>query len=146
MNLRCLRCAALLAMAGALPGCGENSPPPGAPMGQPSPVHGQVRLPGGAPLKGGMISFMPDEIEVGNKIRYESSALIDAKGMYEAGFNGDKSGAVPGEYKVTVMPRDYMELRGSNSSQIPKVYRELKTTPLKLSVKEQDNTFDILLK
>ena len=32
----------------AVPGCGENSPPPGAPVGEPSPVHGKVTFPDGA--------------------------------------------------------------------------------------------------
>jgi hypothetical protein len=86
------------------------------------------------------------EIKAGGALRYECAALVDAKGRYILGFNGDKSGAPPGEYKVTIQPRDYQELPGSNSNRIPDKYQEQSTTPLTITVEEGDNTFDVVLK
>jgi hypothetical protein len=62
------------------------------------------------------------------------------------GFNGDNTGAPTGECVVTIMPRDYMELRNSNSSRIPKQYQEKSSTPLTVIVEEHENTFDFVLK
>jgi hypothetical protein len=126
-------------------GCGENGPPAGAPMGTPTPVQGKVLLPGG-PLKGGIVTFHPVEIEVGSKIRFEGGALVDAKGEYVAGRNGDGKGLVPGEYIVTVGPREVGELPGSNSKSVPKVFQEKKTSTLKITVTESESKYDIVVK
>jgi hypothetical protein len=127
-------------------GCGEKGPPPGAPLGEPAPVHGKITLPSGAALKGGTINFYPVKFEAGSKIRYEGGSIVDATGMYTAGRNGDGKGLVPGEYVVTVEPREIGELAGSNSAQIPAKYREKSTSPLKVTVEESDNTINIELK
>jgi hypothetical protein len=127
-------------------GCGEKGPPPGAPLGTPVPVRGKVTLPGGTPIKGGMINFYPVEREVGSKLRFDGGAVIDAKGEYVAGRNGDGKGLVPGEYVVTVGPREIGELPGSNSNTVPKNYQEQKSSPLKFTIKEGDTTINIDLK
>jgi hypothetical protein len=143
MMKRWVRLLAGLALAGAA-GC-EKGPPPGPPLAQPYPVEGTITFPGGAPLKGGMIYFTPTEPKTGGKIRYEATSMVDAKGHYKLGLN-DESGAPAGEYKVRIMPRDYMEIGGSNSNRIPAKYRDAATTPLTVTVKEGDNTFKFELK
>ncbi len=130
----------------ALTGCGENQPPPGAPLAKPYPVHGTITFPNKVPLVGGIIYFSPTEVKAGSKIRYEGACLVDAQGNYKIGFNGDGAGVPAGQYKVTILPRDYQELPNSNSESIPPQYREKSQTPLTLTVKEEDNTFEIELK
>lgn len=132
-------------LALALAGC-EKGPPPGAPLGNPAPVAGKVTLPNGAAMKGGMVNFFPVEREVGSKLRYDGGSLVDAKGEYVAGRNGDRKGLVPGEYVVTVGPRELGELPGSNAGSVPATYRDAKTSPLKVTVKDGDNKIDIPVK
>ena len=134
-------CCLLLSM-----GCGGNSPPPGAPIGTPSPVSGKVTFANGSPVKGGVVNFIPVERESGRKLRYDGGALIDAKGEYKAGFNLDGKGLVPGEYTVTVTPREVGELPGSNTARIPKQFRETKTSTIKVTAEEKDNVINIVLK
>jgi hypothetical protein len=124
-------------------GCGKG-PPAGPPVGTPHPTHGQVTFPGGAPLKGGVVTFHPVEVRDGRRIRYAAAGLVDAQGRYKVGLNGDGSGAVAGDYKVVIEPRDYQELAGSNSGRIPKKYRSAATT-ITRTVKEGDNPIDIVL-
>jgi hypothetical protein len=92
-----------------------------------------------------MIIFIPVEEKSGGKIRYEAAGMIDAEGNYKVGMNGDNTGAVPGEYKVRVFPRELGELPESNSAQIPEIYRNLNSTPLTFKVEDKDNEFDVSL-
>jgi hypothetical protein len=117
-----------------------------APLATPQPVHGTIKFANGTPLRGGIIYFSPVEVEVGGQFRYEAAALIDAAGNYKLGYNGDGSGAPTGEYKVTIMPREYQELPNSNSNHIPLQYHEKKTTPLLITVNEGDNVCNFDLK
>jgi hypothetical protein len=134
-----------LALAVVLCGCSGEAP--GPPLAEPHAVHGRIAFADKTPLKGGIIYFTPTEIKENGTIRYETAGLVDLKGNYELGFNGDHSGAPAGEYKVTIMPRDYQELRQSNSNRIPERYREQSTTPLaSITVKEGDNVLDFELK
>ena len=126
-------------------GCGENVPPPGAPLGAPSPVQGRITLADGSALRGGVIEFHPVENEVRGKLRFDGGGLVDANGHYVAGRNGDGKGLVPGEYLITVQPREVGELTGSNSRSIPQKYRE-RSTASRISVEERDNTIDLQLK
>ena len=96
--------------------CGCSSEAPGPPLAEPQPVHGRITFADKTPLKGGMIYFTPTEITANGLIRYEAAGLVDLKGNYELGFNGDRSGVPSGDYKVTIMPRDYQELPHSNSN------------------------------
>ncbi len=141
-----LRVLSVLAASLALIGCGENGPPPGPPLAKPFVTTGQIKLADGSPLKGGIITFTPVDIEAGSLIRYEGAGLVDAQGKYKVGFNADNKGVPAGEYKVTINPRDYQELKGSNSNRIPKSYRERGTTPLTRTVKEEENVFNFDLK
>jgi hypothetical protein len=141
-----VRFLALCGISLVLTGCGENSPPPGAPLAKPYKTTGTIRLSDGSALKGGMITFTPVDVEVGNQIRYEGTGLVDAQGHYKIGFNANDAGVPAGEYKVSIYPREYQELKGSNSSRIPKAVRESATTTLRRTVKEEDNVFNFDLK
>jgi hypothetical protein len=115
-------------------------------MADPFPTSGKIIFPDGTPLRGGMIAFVPVEIKDGSKLRYDSVSLVDANGEYKLGFNRDGKGAAAGEYKVVIEPRGYQELPGSNSERIPAAYREKASTPLSAAVKEEENTFNFVLK
>jgi hypothetical protein len=132
-------------LAIALSGC-EKGPPAGAPMAKPFATQGKITFPNDSPLRGGVVTFIPVEVQAGSEIRYEGAALVDAKGMYKIGFNGDASGVPAGEYMVTIKPRDYQELANSNSGRIPEKYRDQSTTSLKVTVTEQENTFNFVLR
>jgi|SRR5581483_4600836 len=127
-------------------GCQNGQPPPGPPMAKPRPVQGRVLLKGREPLKGGVITFKPEEVQMGREVRYEGSSLVDGMGRFKIGFNLDGDGVAPGKYKVIVAPREINELRNSNSSRIPPVYRDAATTPLSLTVDERGNSFSLDLK
>jgi predicted small lipoprotein YifL len=136
-----------LAVAITLTGCNDHSPPTGPPMAKPYPVHGRITFPDQSPLRGGVVYFTPTEVVTeDDQVRYETASLVDAQGKFKLGFNGDQKGAPPGECKVTVQPRDCQELPRSNSKQIPGKYRDPAKTPLKVTVKESDNTINIVLK
>lgn len=135
-----------LTLAIATTGCGENGPPSGPPLAAAHPVHGKITLADQTPLKGGVVYFTPSAIQADGRIRYEAAGLVDANGKYTLGFNGDHSGAPAGDCKVTIQPRDYQELHNSNSKRIPARYKDRSKTPLTVSVKEGDNTFNFELK
>jgi hypothetical protein len=136
---------ALLSVAILLGGCSRT--PPGAPMADQVPVKGTITFPDKTPLKGGMIFFTPTDAQTGDgTLRFECADLVDANGHYTLGFNGDKAGAPPGEYKVYIQPRGYNELKNSNANRIPQKYREEGTTPLLVEVKDGENTLDFELK
>jgi hypothetical protein len=127
-------------------GCGDGKPPPGPPMAKPSPVRGRVVFANKSPLRGGVIYFTPVDVKAGGQVRYQGASLVDAKGQFTIGFNGDGKGVPPGDYKVTVEPRELNELRNSNSKLIPQVYREAATTPMMVTVKDQENVVDVELR
>ena len=143
-----LRCSILLLtgliLGSALAGCGKG-PPPGPSIATPYRVQGQIKFPNGTPLRGGVIYFTPVEVKTGGKVRFEGGGPVDSQGRFKIGFGGDEAGVPAGEYKVTIQPRDYKELPNSNSGRIPKHYRELSDTPLRVTVEEKDNTFDFVL-
>lgn len=126
-------------------GC-EKGPPAGAPLGTPSPVSGTVKLADGTPLRGGVIVFTPVEVEVGSRIRYPGEALVDHQGHYKAGLGGSGNGLVPGEYKVSVKGREIGELKDTNITRVPKPLTDPSATTLRITVKEEANTLDIVLR
>jgi hypothetical protein len=130
--------AAGLMVIAVAAGCGR---PPDARLSTPSPVQGKITFKGGNPLIGGLITFHPNEVSASDGIRYDAAGLVDAKGNFKLGLNGDGSGAPRGDYKVSLTPREVQELPNSNSERIPKQYRDKKTTPLTATVKEGDNNF-----
>ena len=126
-------------------GCSKG-PPKGPNLATTYPVSGQIRFGNGTKLIGGIIYFTPLEVKSGWQVRYEGAGLIDNQGRFKVGFGGNTAGVATGEYKVTIQPREYQELRSSNSGQIPKPYREKDTTPLTVTVEEKENTFDFVLR
>jgi len=108
-------------------------------------VQGKITLADGSVLRGGVIEFHPVENEVRGKLRFDGGALVDGNGHYVAGRNGDGKGLVPGEYIVTVQPREVGELPGSNSRSIPQKYRDGGAAS-RITVEERDNTIDLQLK
>jgi hypothetical protein len=127
-------------------GCGHG-PPAGPNMAEQQPVSGNITFASGGPLKGGVITFYPKEIEAGRYVRFQCAASVDLKGHYTLGFNNDNKGAPAGEYVVVIEPADYGELRGANSSRIPKAYRGKSSTPLSdVVVPDGGATFDFVLK
>jgi hypothetical protein len=136
----------LALMVGAgLCGCGKGVPA-GPTLSPPHPVHGKISFPDKTSLRGGIIYFTPLDINGSGGLRYEAAGLVDAGGNYKLGFNGDNKGVPAGEYKVTIMPRDYQELSNSNSSRIPKGYQQQNTTRLNnITVKEGDNELNFVL-
>jgi hypothetical protein len=132
--------AALFCLAS---GCGGNTT---APLGAPTPVYGKITFSDRSPLVGGVVYFEPVEVTTAGKIRFTAAGLVDMRGNYKLGFNNDNKGAVPGEYKVVIQPRDYQEVSGSNSSRIPKDYQDKNSTPLTATVKDGDNTLDFTIK
>jgi hypothetical protein len=132
-------------LTGILVGCGGQHPT--APLAAPSPVQGKITLANGSALRGGIVYFTPKEVETSSgQFRYEGAGLINNKGEYKAGLPGKNDGLPPGEYKVTVKPRDYQEISGSNSRQIPAKYRDQGNTPLAVTIEEKENTFNFVLK
>ena len=136
-----------LAVGVAAWGCGPSTPS-GPPIGTPATTHGKVTFPDGTALKGGIVTFTPVDPagSGGSGMRFEASGLVDDKGQYTAGLNGDGKGLVPGEYKVTVNPRELGELPGSNSKRIPAAWKDKASTPLTVTIENKDNTVDIVLK
>jgi len=144
MTQRSFTLLAGVALAAAVAGCNRSPKPP---LAQPHHVQGKVTFPDKTPLRGGVIGFVPVEAKAGGGlIRYPCENLVDAKGAYKMGLNGNEQGVPAGEYKVTFKPREINEVRNSNSNRIPAKYREPSTTPLTCTVKEGDNTFDFELK
>jgi hypothetical protein len=133
-----------MALAAAVAGCHRT---PQAPIAPPHHVQGKVVFADKTPLRGGVIVFVPVEAKAGGGlVRYECENLVDAKGAYKMGLNGNDQGVPAGEYKVTVKPRDINEVRNSNSNRIPTKYRDASKTPLACTVKEGENTIDFELK
>jgi hypothetical protein len=143
MHSSAFRFGLLFPLVAALLGCSGDHP--GAPLAEPYAVQGQISFADRTPLRGGVIYFTPTEARDGRYIRYEAAALVDAKGHYILGFNGDNTGAPAGDYTVTIMPRDYLELPKSNSNRIPQKYQDKASTPLQVKVLEKENTFDFVL-
>jgi hypothetical protein len=144
MHRRLLGLVPGLILVAAAGGC-EKGPPPGPPLAEAQPVRGKVTFRDGTPLRGGVITFTPTEVEAAGRVRYEAAGLVDGHGNYKIGLNGNGAGAPQGDYKVTVAPRETQELQGSNVNRIPRRYQQLSDTPLKATVQAGENTFNFQL-
>jgi hypothetical protein len=143
MQLRVVKLIAAVVMMTVCSACGRGAP--GPLLAPPQPVQGKIAFADHSPLRGGVVYFTPLDVNEGGPLRYEAAGLVDAKGQYKLGFNGDNKGVPAGEYKVTIMPRDYQEIPNSNSKLIPSKYQQQKTTPLTTTVKEGDSVLDFEL-
>jgi hypothetical protein len=127
----------------ALAGCGEAKPPTGK-------VSGRVVY-GGAPVDVGTISFRNEAKGV------VAGMNLGPDGGYDLRFSGGTDIPV-GDYTVTVeIPEPHLpiaseqgsqkaELKAADYPNIPKKVRTPATSPLKTTVKEGTNTFDVDLK
>ena len=115
-------------------------------MASPQPTEGKIVFADGTPLRGGIVTFKPIEVKTGSKLRYETCSLVNEEGYFKIGFNRDDKGAASGEYKVVIAPRDLDELPKSNSGSIPTDYRDERTTPIKVTVRDGNNKFDLTIK
>ncbi|MDR1958326.1 MAG: carboxypeptidase-like regulatory domain-containing protein [Planctomycetaceae bacterium] len=110
-------------------GCNSNEGP--------AKVTGVIRL-DGQPLPEATVSFTPDDPGA-----FSSGGGTDQNGQYELFYAEGKTGALPGNYKVTVStgrPWDNVP------EKVPEKYRELKTTDLVYTIKPGKQTIDIELK
>jgi hypothetical protein len=154
---------AVLAASGAvvIASCGTSSD---YGVGQRYPVSGTVTY-NGQPLEKGMISFVPDTPKSAG-----ATGAIE-KGAYALSTVGDRDGARPGKYKVTITSKedsyskaqaDFQKLSGREpgvfvprhlaaqaaaeaKDNIPAGYGNTSTTTLTAEVKEQSNTINFEL-
>lgn len=121
-------------------GCNQNSKPLGK-------ISGQVTS-DGQPLDDGLVSII--NLDLGVRVEGE----IQPDGTYEiTTFEG---GVPPGDYSVIVYPPEIPNPNAPPTSEpglivkkmdnIPKVYRAPNTTPLKVTVQQGENEYDIELK
>jgi hypothetical protein len=136
---------AVLGLALFSPGCGENGPPRGPNVATIYPTTGIVKFADGTPVRGGLVTFIPLQVEDGSKIRFEGAGLIDANGRFEAGSPGKKDGLAAGEYKVRVGPREMGELPNSNANTVPKTFQG-NDSPLRVTIKTEPTDLTIVLK
>lgn len=125
-------CAVLAAV-----GCGKEEPPRAI-------VRGTVTL-GGSPLTEGEVTFIPAGGGVGR-------SPIASDGSYSLVGQDKKEGVAPGNYTVIVMPSmaqiskaQVDPLVSVKTSDIPPVYNNLSTSPLKHTVVAGENAIDLVL-
>jgi hypothetical protein len=138
-------CLLLLVLLNALwiVGCGEKLPE----FGQ---VTGTVTAKG-KPLKGMIVTFMPDPSQ-GNELPYNASGQTDDQGKYTLrwGFKGQQGeGAALGWNRAIVIDTRYSSIP-QGAPLPPRLfapgYSAITSTPLKFDVKPGPQTIDIELK
>ncbi len=134
----------LIGCAVVLPFCGCSKS--GA---KTTPIAGRITLSGGAWPKAGSLSFHPLEAPVGLP-KIPGSADFMPDGSFTASTFKSNDGLAPGRYRVTVDCWEQRPLDGQpgKNCYVPEKYRNLKTTPLELTVapgtKQTDVSFDIV--
>ena len=139
-----------------LPACGDSNDA----FGKRYAVSGRVTY-NGQPLAKGAIAFVPE--------KGAGATGVIEDGAYALSTEGDRDGALPGKYKVTVsakedseaiakaeyaklskrkaeeitkVPRDFLaNAAGRARNLVPAGYGDVRTTPLAAEVKESSNTF-----
>jgi hypothetical protein len=101
----------------------------------------------GNPLKGGLVSFEPSAPGPSNSC-YGAQGTIGADGSYRltmpSANDGANDGALPGLYRVVVLPGQ--DTSAQNSNAIPSKYYSLAGSGLEFEVKPGDNPIDIRLR
>jgi len=113
------------------------------------PVKGKVLLPGGEPLRGGRLNFIPKNPSGLGGI--EPFADIGQDGTFTVTTYQENDGAIPGAYVVTISPVDYKAKGGNpvklpNAGQIPKKYLEEATSDLTADVKGEATELTLQLR
>ena len=156
------RCLPVLAACVGLllPACGDRNDA----FAQRYPVSGQVTY-NGQPLPKGVIAFVPE--------KGAGATGIIEDGAYALSTGGDRDGALPGKYKVTIsakedseatakeayakqikkpiaeiskVPRDFLANAANHAKNlVPAGYGDVRTTLFTAEVKETSNTFPFAL-
>ena len=149
---------AIALLAGLAVGCSGDGPPL-------APVHGRVTL-DGKPLAGKTLKFVPDEGTPGQG----AGATTNAEGQYtllasRPGSTRDMPGAPPGSYRVIVtepifpvdLPVQSAEdtepvpaigpptLTKKKKQDIPAIYSNVETTPLRVTVEEGGGAINLTM-
>lgn len=118
----------------ALAGCGGGV--------KPVPVTGTIVYEDNTPaadLAGGSVVFDDGKVSAGGEIR--------EGGKFTLSFAGDEDGAVPGNYKVAVMPNEnFGQDEKRPPSPIAGDYCDIATTPLTATVAAGDNDLTLTVK
>lgn len=151
MILRITGCfvSALLLMA-TLPGCGGDSSLP-----KTAKVRGTVNYKG-KPLSGGQISFIPEAGSEAAQSGQPASSQIGTDGSFTLTTFNTGDGALIGAHKVIVSKRGSDTSRNQPKpdgtidytvpkAEIPEKYEKVDKTPLKFTVEDKTNEFNIEL-
>ena len=105
------------------------------------PVSGRVTYEDGSPVTDGTV--ICESAVDGKPVAVQGS--IGKDGYYELGADKPGDGALPGSYKVLVMPRalNETELAEGKQPDIDGKYGKYESSGLKLEVKPQKNEFNI---
>lgn len=113
-------------------GCGPRNNPK---FEKTVPVRGMVVLANGSPLKGGLITFRPQDPTKG-----EAWGMVGREGRFELGTYKKDDGAIPGTYTVTIEPVVYDQrgnLRPNKSLGIPVKYTNPESSHLTVEVRDE---------
>jgi hypothetical protein len=102
-------------------------------------VEGTVTLPDGTPLEGVHVSFDCQELGI------SATGMTDSDGRYRLGTIDAGDGAPTGDYRVAVVERDVIDIDEAPPPRISGKYGRFESSGLTFSVKEESNTFDIVL-
>jgi hypothetical protein len=113
------------------------------------PVKGKVLLPGGEPLRGGRLNFLPKNPAGLGGI--EPFADIGQDGTFSVTTYQENDGAIPGTYVVTITPVNFKAKGGNpvrlpNAAQIPNKYLEEATSDLTADIKGEATDLTLQLR
>ena len=121
-----------------LTGCSGDGMPPL------SPVSGTVKLANGTPVTYATIVFTPDA--AAGTQGPVASCSVDGAGRYSLRTAGQHTGATVGRHIVTIEAEYQPDIPASKRANIPSIYANRKTSPLKVEViANQDNVIDLKL-
>lgn len=143
--MRSVRGWTLLLLSVSILGCGAKGEPP-------VPAGGIAKI-NGKPAEGLLIQLHPTAPAASNQPVQSFSAISGADGRFELKTSDNRSGAVPGTYKVIVVDNKLSELGDDPSkaktkivNRVPFKYASATTTPLEITVEKGKSEYivDIL--
>jgi hypothetical protein len=125
-----------LAIVACLSGCGDGRP-------RTYPAGGRVVFADGAPLQGGNIELAPKE----GTIKTSARAMIESDGTFRLSTFGDGDGALPGDYRVSIIPaRHRGEEPGKAARTMDGKYQSFDTSGLEANVSPDGaNNFEFVV-